>query len=592
MKTDDKISALRKLMKKDNISAYIIPSTDPHMSEYAAGFWESRKWISGFTGSAGTVVITLEEAGLWTDGRYYLQGEQQISGSEIKLFKQGLEGVPTIDKWLTTVLKKGDIVGVDANVFSVSEYSNLESILNKKGLSINGNHDYISKIWIDRPKMPRTEAYIISDKLAGKSIKDKIKEVRKHLSKKNINSHLVASLDDIAWILNIRGADVDFNPVTISYLLIEEDKTILFIDDKKLSSKTRNILLENNVSIELYTNLHKYIESNLKATKCLIDALRVNQKVFKWIDAENDVVNNTNPSTFLKAKKNPIEIENIKNAMLKDGIAMTKFLHWIENNLKKESITEVSISKKLIELRKEQDGFVGESFSTIAGYRANGAIIHYFATPETDTVLESSSFVLVDSGAQYFDGTTDLTRTIPLGTLTQEEKKDYTLVLKGHIQLAMAIFPKGTRGYQIDILARQAMLREGLNYHHGTGHGVGFFLNVHEGPHSIRPDDNPNFIEENSIISNEPGLYRANKHGIRIENLVLTKSWKKTDFGDFLEFETLTLCPIDTRPIVKELLLEEEKEWLNNYHNKVFDKVSPHLKNEELAWLKEATKSI
>jgi len=592
MTVNEKLSALRKLMKENNIQAYIIPSTDPHMSEYVADFWESRKWISGFTGSAGTVVVTLEESGLWTDGRYYLQGEQQLEGSEIKLFKQGMADVPDFDQWLTQVLNKGDVVGVDSRVYSVSAYGSLKQRLSKSDLKVDGSNDFIKKIWKDRPEMPVTDAYILDEKYAGKSISDKISEIRNTFKAKDINSHLVATLDDIAWILNIRGADVSYNPVTIAYLLIEEDLTTLFIKRQKLSDEAKAILDDNNIEVKSYKAIESYLKLNLIGTSCLVDPDRMNQKVYGWIKKKNEIVKAINPSTFLKSQKNKIEVNNIRNAMRKDGVAMTKFLYWIENNVDSGKITEVGIAEKLIELRSEQEGFVGESFSTIAGYRSNGAIIHYFATPETSQTLEASSFILVDSGAQYYDGTTDLTRTIPLGPLTDEEKRDYTLVLKGHIQLAMARFPEGTRGSQLDTLARQAMLREGLNYHHGTGHGVGFFLNVHEGPHSIRPEENPNPILENSIISNEPGLYRAGKHGIRIENLVVTNKWKETEFGKFYEFETVTLCAIDKRPIVIELLLEEEKQWLNNYHNLVFDKISPSLESKVLDWLKNATEAI
>jgi Xaa-Pro aminopeptidase len=592
MTTNKKISTLRELMQKNSIQAYIIPSTDPHMSEYVADFWESRKWISGFTGSAGTIVVTMKESGLWTDGRYYLQGEQELEGSEIKLFKQGMPDVPHFDKWLTTVLNKGDVVGVDARVYAVSAYESLKLKLEESGLEIDGTNDFIKAIWLDRPEMPSAPAYILDEKYAGKSISSKIDDIRNSCKTKEVNSHLIATLDDIAWVLNIRGGDVLYNPVTIAYLLIEEDTSTLFIRRRKLSEETKQILAKNNIVIKTYKALESYLKHNLINTNCLIDPDRINQKVLGWIAERNTIIKETNPSTFYKAQKNQTEVKNIRNAMRKDGVAMTKFLYWIENNVQSGNVTEITISDKLLELRGQQEGFVGESFSTIAGYRSNGAIIHYFATPETSKTLESSSFVLVDSGAQYFDGTTDLTRTIPLGPLTDEEKRDYTLVLKGHIQLALAKFPEGTRGSQLDTLARQAMLREGINYHHGTGHGVGFFLNVHEGPHSIRPEENPNPLEESSIISNEPGLYRAGKHGIRIENLVVTNKWKETEFGKFFEFETLTLCPIDKRPIVAELLLEEEKTWLNDYHQLVLNKISPSVDGGILEWLKEATNKM
>ncbi|MEN8139487.1 MAG: aminopeptidase P family protein [Bacteroidota bacterium] len=589
---DKKLSALRKLMKKSNIQAYIIPSTDPHMSEYVADFWESRKWISGFTGSAGLVVVTMTESGLWTDGRYFLQAEQQLEGSEMKLFKQGMPDVPEFDEWLTKTLSKGEVVGVDSRVFAVSAYAKLRNTLKKVGLKLDGNNDFIKTIWEDRPEMPAEKAYILDEKYAGKSISDKISEIRKKYTELEADSHLVATLDDIAWIFNLRGSDVAYNPVTIAYALFTKDNTTLFIKKKKLSEQAKAVLKDNGVQVKSYKALESYVKNNLTYSKCLVDPDRLNQKVLSWIKKGSEIIKATNPSTFFKSAKNKTELENIRNAMRKDGIAMTKFLHWIDNSVAGGEVTEVGISDKLIELRKEQENFVGESFPTIAGYREHGAIIHYSANGESDKKLEASSFVLVDSGAQYLDGTTDLTRTIALGPLTEEEKRDYTLVLKGHIQLALAKFPEGTRGCQLDTLARQALLREGKNYHHGTGHGVGFFLNVHEGPHSIRPDLNQNPILESSITSNEPGLYRAGKHGIRIETLVAANKWKETEFGNFFEFETLTLCPMDTRPIVNELLLDEEKEWLNNYHKEVYEKISPSVEGDVLEWLKAATKAI
>ncbi|MCK5825271.1 MAG: aminopeptidase P family protein [Ichthyobacteriaceae bacterium] len=592
MKVNEKISALRLQMEKANIDAYIIPSTDSHISEYVADFWSSRQWISGFTGSAGTVVVTKNSAGLWTDGRYFLQAEEQLSGSEMILHKQGMADVASIENWLIQNLDKKSNVGVDASVYSVSEYNTLQSALNTSGLNVVGNFDLISPIWNNRPQMPVSSAYILDVKYAGEKVSNKIKRVKESLASKKIDSTLLATLDDIAWVFNLRGSDVDYNPVAVAYAYISIDKTVLFIDKNKLSALDVELYKNEGVSIEEYNKLEEYINTNVKNESFLIDFERMNQKVYDFVNANNKVINLINPSTIFKSIKNTVEISNIKNAMVKDGVAMVEFLHWIDTNIGKEKITEIDISDKLYELRSQQEGFVGESFSTIAGYKQHGAIIHYFATPETNIELNANSFVLVDSGAQYYDGTTDLTRTIPLGKLTEEEKRDYTLVLKGHIQLALAKFPVGTKGYQLDTLARQPLLREGLNYHHGTGHGVGFFLNVHEGPQGIRPDTNNNPLLVGSVTSNEPGLYRSGKHGIRIENLVVTNNWKTTEFGEFLEFETVTICPIDTRPVMKNLLTQEEVNWLNDYNNFTLNKLGDKLNEELKSWLTKAVLSI
>lgn len=586
-----RLSDLRKYMKANKLDAFIIPSTDPHLSEYPASHWESRVWISGFTGSAGTVVVTQEEAGLWTDSRYFLQGEQQLEGTTIKLFKEGILGVPSYLEWLNTQLKDGDIVGIDGAVNSAASAESIISKLRKENIDVDSSKDPFVEIWVDRPQIPTNKIFVMPDEIAGETPASKIDRVREYLKAQKANSIIATSLDAVAWLFNIRGNDVKCNPVSVGFAYISDKEAVLFIDIIKLTNDTKEYLHQNGITIADYHKFYSFLE-NLH--ECIIlDRTKVTLKTIDSLHKCSIVDKSPLIIDLMKAIKNSTELKGFRNAMLKDGVAMVQFLIWLENKIKNnEPLEEIDIPKKLIELREKQNLFVSESFDTIAGYEGNGAIVHYHVTPESSKKIRPVGFLLVDSGAQYFDGTTDLTRTVVLGDLTKQMKEDYTLVLKGHINIALAIYPEGTRGSQIDILARKALWSRGLNYLHGTGHGVGHFLNVHEGPQNIRLNENSTTLEIGMVTSNEPGLYRSNEYGIRIENLVVTQYKMETEYGKFFNFETLTLCPIDTVAIEKDLLTQEEVAWFNDYHKNVFDKLSPLLSTEEVAWLKSKTKAI
>ena len=591
MKTIEKLNHLRDLMKKNRIDAYIIPSSDPHISEYLPDYWKSRSWISGFTGSAGTVVVTQKKAALWADSRYFLQAEKELAGSGIDLCKMGLPETPSMEAWLISQLKNGDVVGFDGNVFQTTSAKSLMETLQKSKIKSNPNLNLISPIWDKRPKPPKGKAFIQELKYTGKSVSEKLTEVRKVMQQKGATAYIICALDEVCWLFNIRGNDIDFNPVVLSYGYIDNEKAILFIDTEKIDEHIANELIEQGVSLKKYCKVEKQLRKLGKHDSIFVDPSKINYFLYSAIPCKVKKIEGIGIVTELKAQKNSIELESIRNAMIEDGIAMVEFLSWFGSNIGKTKITELSTAKKLAEFRSKRNKFISESFSPIVGYADHGAIVHYSATKETDYEIKQKGFLLIDSGGQYKCGTTDITRTINLGKPTEEEKNDYTLVLKGHIQLAMAKFPVGTRGSQLDTLARMAMWNQNINYGHGTGHGVGCFLNVHEGPMQIRPDNHLP-IEVGEVLSNEPGLYRAGKHGIRIENLVTCTLDTDNEFGKFLKFETLTLCPIDTKPIKVEMLLEEEKEWLNNYHKMVYERISPFLKGESKTWLKEKTNKI
>lgn len=594
MTNREKINKLRNLMKSCNLDAYIIPDTDPHQSEYVAKHWESISWISGFTGSAGTIVVTMDEAGLWTDSRYFIQADKQLKNSGIVLHKMRTRE-PEYIQYLYNKLSKGKKVGINAKVFSVSAVQNMEKIFLNKNIILETNYDLIDLIWVDRPTIPMNPIFIHSVKYAGKSRTQKITELRNIMTKKNIDYHLLTSLDDIAWLFNIRGNDVDFNPVFISYALISQDDAFLFIEDKKIPDDVKNQLNKDGLKIYPYEKIIDFISKIEKGSSVLIDSKKTNKWLYDAIPEGCLIIEDINITTKQKAIKNPVEIQHIKNTMIIDGVALVKFYHWLDNNLGKMKITEITASKKLEFFRSQQEGFIELSFSTIAGYAAHGAIVHYQATPQTDIELKQKGLLLIDSGGQYLGGTTDITRTIALGKPNEEEIHDYTLVLKGHIDLATAKFPIGTKGYQLEILARKPLWDNGMNYGHGTGHGVGYFLNVHEGPQAIGPSVSSYkdiYFQPGMITSNEPGVYIENKHGIRIENLILCIEDKKTTFAKFLKFETITLCPIDTSLIDVSMLTENEKQWLNDYHKKVFDKLSPYIDEDEKNWLKNKTKEI
>ena len=586
----ERIHALR-MWFKPNIQAFIIPSTDPHLSEYVAPHWKSREWISGFTGSAGTVVITEKKAGLWTDSRYFLQAAEQLQGSGIDLYKEMLPETPSITKFLSDELQPGESVGIDGKMFSVEQVESMQAELSAKNIQIVFCPDPMDELWENRPPMPESPAFVYDIKYAGKSCSEKIAAIRTELKKKSAESVMLSALDEIAWTLNLRGNDVHCNPVVVSYLLITEKKAVLFIAPEKVTEEVRNYLEKQQIEIQNYSDTEIYL-SDLNSSSILMNPAKTNYSVFSSVNPQCRIIRGEAPVALLKAIRNEQEIKGIHAAMQRDGVALVKFLRWLESAVPSGTETELSIDRKLHAFRATQDLYVGESFDTIAGYKEHGAIVHYSATEESNATLHPKGFLLLDSGAQYLDVTTDITRTIALGELTTEEKTDYTLVLKGHIALAMAVFPSGTRGAQLDVLARMPLWSHKMNFLHGTGHGVGHFLSVHEGPQSIRMNENPIVLQPGMVTSNEPGVYKGGSHGIRTENLTLVCSAGEGLFGEYLKFETITLCPICKKGIIKELLTADEVDWLNNYHQQVYEKLSPKLNEEEKAWLKEATAAI
>lgn len=586
-----RVGSLRDLFKQKGINAYIVPSTDPHLSEYVADHWKSREWISGFTGSAGTVVITSDKAGLWTDSRYFLQAADQLQDSCITLYKDMLPETPSITKFLSNELSDGSVVGIDGKMFSDSQVTAYKSELSTHGISILDTGDLITEIWNNRPALPQGQALLFADRYAGRKTSDKIQDIRTTLKAAHCDCILVSALDEIAWTLNLRGNDIHCNPVIVSYLLITPDSVHYFVQPQKLSAKVVRYLQNNGVTLHDYEEIEAYLKQ-LELCSIMLDRTRTNYTLCQAV-RHLQVIHTSSPINAMKGIRNQTEIRNIRKTMIYDGVALVRFQIWLEQAIKNgERVTEMTIGAMLKQFRQEQPGWLDESFDTIAGYGPHGAIVHYEATPETDTELQPHGFVLIDSGAQYLTGTTDITRTIALGPLTHEEKNDYTLVLKGHIDLAMAVFPEGTRGTQLDILARLPLLKQRKNYLHGTGHGVGHCLNVHEGPQSIRMNENPVTLKAGMVTSNEPGIYIAGKHGVRTENLVLTRPAGSGLYGNYLRFETLTLCPICTKGIIRSLLTDEEVKWLNNYHKTVYNKLAPHLSKKEQTWLRKATQSI
>ena len=590
MTVNQRIEALREVMKREHLAAFIFPSTDPHQGEYVPDHWKGREFISGFNGSAGTAVVTMTSAALWTDSRYFIAAEEQLRGTEFQLMKLKMSGTPTIAEWIGKECAAGAEVALDGWCSSVNAVKELIADLRQQGgITLRTNLDPLAQIWTDRPVIPEHVVEIFPLQYAGESCHEKIARIRQALRQKHADGMLMSALDDIAWTLNLRGTDVHCNPVFVAYLLISSKAVTLYINKVKLTPEVEAYLKAEGVGVAPYEAVAKglkdYFEYNI-----LLDPDEVNYTLYKQVTREIVVVES--PVKSMKTVKNATEIEGFKSAMLKDGIAMVKFLSWLKPAVEAGGQTEISIDKKLTSLRAEQPLYRDISFDTIAGYQAHGAIVHYEATPETDIPLKPEGFLLLDSGAQYLDGTTDITRTIALGPLTEEQKRIYTLVLKGHIQIELCKFPSGASGTQIDILAREAMWREGLNYLHGTGHGVGTYLNVHEGPHQFRMEWKPAPLVAGMTITDEPGIYLEGKFGVRVENTLLITPYKETQFGQFLQFESLTLCPIDTTPIVKEMLLGEEIAWLNQYHQHVFETLSPHLTAEETAWLKAACKEI
>ena len=590
---NQRLECLREVMKREHLAAFIFPSTDAHQSEYVADHWMGRAWISGFNGSAGTAVVTMHSAALWTDSRYFLAAEEQLQGTEFQLMKLKIPGTPSIAEWLGKELMDVDSpeVGLDGWVNSYSSTCGLIADLRKAGgITVRTNFDPLEEIWKDRPSIPLKPVEIQPMEYAGEDISSKIVRIRKALRAQHADGMLVSALDDIAWTLNLRGTDVHCVPVFVSYLLIASDKVSLFVDETKISSEVRAYLESNGVSIYKYNK----VEEELKAYSeynILLDGNETSYYLWKAVKCQ-EIVHASSPIPAMKAVKNDAEIAGYRRAMVKDGVSMVKFLKWLLPAVEAGGETEISIDKKLTALRAEQNLFRDISFDTIAGYQAHGAIVHYEATPETDIPLKPEGLLLLDSGAQYQDGTTDITRTIALGPITEEMKHIYTLVLKAHIQLELAKFPDGASGTQLDALGRECMWREGLNFLHGTGHGVGSYLNVHEGPHQIRMEYMPTPLRAGMTLTDEPGLYLAGKFGVRIENTVLLSEYMETEFGKFLQIEPLTLCPIDTAPVDMTMLLPEELAWLNDYHAKVYAELAPYLDEEEKKWLENATKAI
>lgn len=574
-------------MQSKSISAYITYSTGPHSGEYVPAHWESRKWITGFTGSAGTAVITPDDGGLWTDSRYFIQAEEQLTDTGLKLFKERMPETPSIPQWLCSVLKKGERVGIDGYTTPLQTVNELRNELSAYGIEVVMIEDPYKTIWNDRPDLPDNKLFILEEKYSGESASSKISTIRNHISNTGTDYILISALDEIAWTLNMRGTDIECNPLFVSYLLISEKEATLYINKNKLTETTVDYLQSQGVGHRNYED----IESDLTAISGRKTAMSpsINFAMYNAASEHNTVFIQPSPVSEYKAVKNQTEINGFRNAMLRDGVAMVRFLIWLQKNIGNSNLTELSIDEQLYKERSAMENFRGISFATIAGYQEHGAIVHYEADEHSTSILRPEGLLLIDSGAQYLDGTTDITRTIPLGPTTEEQKKDYTLVLKGFIQLAMAEFPQGTCGTQLDVLARLSMWEEGINYGHGTGHGVGHFLNVHEGPHQIRMNNVPTPLQPGMTVTNEPGIYRAGKYGIRTENTMLTVPSRKTDFGEFYKFEQLTLCPINTETILWDMLSSKEIRWLNEYHETVYSKLSPLLSDEEKQWLRNTT---
>lgn len=588
-----RLAALREEMRREHLSAFIFPSSDPHNSEYVPSRWEGRKWISGFDGSAGTAVVTLHSAALWTDSRYFLAAEEQLAGTEFQLMRERVEGTPSIAEWIATEIEGAESseIGVDGMCMTYAECSDLKTDLKHNGgITVRTNLDILDRIWTDRPSVPLNPVSIQPIEYAGESCHDKLGRIRSNLLRRGAGGMLMTQLDDIAWTLNLRGTDVHCTPVFVAWLIVAEEVAVLYIKDEKLSPEVIEYLNAEGVAVDDYDNIIDALNSYDGYT-LLIDPATTNYTLSQ-LRGNFNLVSAPSPVPEMKAIKNEVECNGFRNAMQRDGVAMVKFLKWLEEAVPKGCETELSVSAKLRQLRAEQPLFKDESFDTIAGYEEHGAIVHYEPTPDTDVPLRPEGFLLLDSGAQYLDGTTDITRTIQLGKVTDLHRRVYTLVLKGHLSLQNLCFPRGAAGTQLDAVARVAMWREGMNFMHGTGHGVGSYLSVHEGPHQIRQEYRPAPMFEGMTVTDEPGLYLAGKFGVRIENTLLTVPYMTTEFGKFLRFEPLTLCPIDTRPIVVDMLSTEELGLLNAYHKMVYERLSPMLDEEHKAWLADKTRSL
>ncbi len=589
----ERLLAMRQFLKEENIDAFIIPSTDAHLSEYPPKYWESRKWISGFTGSAGTAVVTKEKAGVWTDSRYFIQAEDELKDTGFDLYKMGQSDTPDMTNWIIEQVGSGGTVGIDGLVYAASDAKALKSKLDNNNINLNTSLDPFAKIRSDRPDIPKNKVFTLPVEIAGESVKSKIERINAELKKFGADGIIIVTLDAVAWTFNLRGNDVDYNPVAVAYAYVSEKETVLFIDSDKISDEVAYSYKEQGIKVTDYNEIFEYVGLLPEGLKICVTGNKINWKLLQSIPPTCKIVDIPSPVDLMKSIKNETELNGFRKAMIKDGVALVKFFIWLEEAVPAGGVTEVTIEEKLREFRSQQDMFVGESFSTIAGYKGNGAIVHYHAMPETCLEIKPEGLLLIDSGAQYKDGTTDITRTVAVGELTKQMKVDYTNVLKGHIAIATAIYPEGTRGAQLDAFARKALWDNCITYWHGTGHGIGHFLNVHEGPQNIRLEENPTILQPGMVTSNEPGVYRANQYGIRIENLIVTQEYQKSEeFGTFYDFETITLCPIDTKPISKKLLTKKEIKWINKYHKMVYRKLKDHLSKEEKAWLKNKTATI
>lgn len=593
MEIKERINCLQKLMKENDIQAYIIATDDFHSSEYVGDYFKCREYMSGFTGSAGTLVVLEERAYLWTDGRYFLQADKQLEKTGIVLMKSGQPDVPIIEEFLKRELKEGDTIGFDGRTISKNFADKLLEEIKGKNIKFKGNIDLVNIIWKNRPKISKEPVWQLDIKYAGIPRKEKMKKVREKMEEAGADVFIDATLDEIAWLLNLRGNDIAYTPVFLSYMIIREGIAILCIHREVVSEKIKNELKEDGIEIAEYEEIYKLADEISDKEKVLYDSSSINYNLYNSINKNATIINRESPIALIKAMKNPVEVENTKRAHIKDGVAMCKFIYWLKKNVPLGNVSEISAAEKLVEFRAQMDGFLEQSFAPIFGYREHGAIIHYSATEETDVVMEDKGMCLIDTGAHYYDGTTDITRTVVLGELTKEEKEAFTIVLKGNLNLANTTFGYGTTGANIDCIARRPLWERGMDFNHGTGHGVGYILGVHEGPQNISKNSKSKTkLEEGMIVSDEPGFYREGKFGIRHENLLLCKKGIKNEYGQFMEFDTLTMVPFDIEGIDISLMTEEEIDYLNNYHKKVYENISPYLNKEEKKWLKNSTKML
>jgi len=593
MEIKERINCLQKLMKENDIQAYIIPTDDFHSSEYVGDYFKCREYMSGFTGSAGTLVVLEESAYLWTDGRYFLQADKQLEKTGIVLMKSGQSDVPIIEEFLKRELKEGDTIGFDGRTISKNFADKLLERIKEKNIKINGTVDLVNIIWKNRPEISKEQVWQLDIKYAGISRKEKMKKVREKMEEAGADVFIDAALDEIAWLLNLRGNDIAYTPVFLSYMIIREDRAILCIHREVISEKIEDELKEDGIAIAEYEEIYKLADEISDKEKVLYDSGSINYNLYNSINKNATIINRESPIALMKAMKNPVEVENIKKAHIKDGVAMCKFIYWLKKNVPLGNVSEISAAEKLVEFRAQMDGFLDQSFAPIFGYGEHGAIIHYSATEETNVVMEDKGLCLIDTGAHYYDGTTDVTRTVVLGELTKEEKEAFTIVLKGNLNLANTTFVYGTTGANIDCVARRPLWEKGMDFNHGTGHGVGYILGVHEGPQNISKNSKSKTkLEDGMIVSDEPGFYKEGKFGIRHENLLLCKKETKNKYGQFMVFDVLTMVPFDSDGIDLSLMNEDEVDYLNNYHKKVYENISPYLNEEEKKWLKNSTKML